>query len=114
MTNGQITILLNTINKIKTDNRTLPVKVSYALNRNYQKLLDAYKPYEETMKDKGYASLTSEQLSAMSEEERQDFLTLYTQEVEIELYKIKLEDIENADLTINEVEAIQTFMLEEE
>lgn len=114
MTNGQIVIALNTINKIKESDRKLPIKLSYALNKNGAKLLEAYKPYEETLKEKGLMNLTEDELASLSEEDRKAFAELYTAEVDVDLYKIALDDIAGADLTINEMEVIQLFMLRED
>ena len=114
MTNGQIVAALNTINKIKESNRTLPIKLSFALNKNGLTLLDAYKPYEETLKAKGLTDLTEDKLAKLSNESKAAFVELYNTDVDIDLYKVSLKDMEGADLTINEMEIIQLFMLKDD
>ena len=110
MTNGQIVITLNIINKIKESDRKLPIRLSYALNKNLQTLMDLYKPYAEAIKE--YGNITQEKLNSMSEKELQDFTDLYNTENDVDLFKVELKDIEDADLTINELEVIQTFMMD--
>ena len=114
MTNGQIVMTLNTINKIKEADRKLPIKLAYAINKNIQTLANTYKPYEESLKERGLDNLTPEKLNSLPEDELKDFAELYSCKVNVDLYKVKFADIENADLTINELDVIQTFMLEDE
>lgn len=114
MTNGQIVMTLNTINKIKEADRKLPIKLAYAINKNIQTLANTYKPYEESLKERGLDNLTPEKLNSLPEDELKDFAELYSCKVDVDLYKVKFADIENADLTINELDVIQTFMLEED
>lgn len=110
MTNAEIIIIANTIAKIKADDRKLPVRLSYALNKNLAALLEAYKPYEESYKDLGIENpdgdLTPEQNDKLGE--------LKLLSVDVDLYKVSLEDILQADLTINELEVIQTYILNDE
>lgn len=110
MKNFEIIIIANTIAAIKAENRKLPIKLSYTLNKNYEALLNAYKPYEASYMELGIedpdGDLTPEQRNALEQ--------LKNLNVEVDMYKIGLEDILQADLGINELDIIQRYMLEEE
>ena len=101
ITNGQIVAALNMIDGLKKDNRHLPIRLSYALNKNQNILYELYKPYEATLK-------TIDQ-----EKDKDAVLALLSEENEVELHKVTLETLESAYLSINEMEIIQTFMMEE-
>lgn len=102
MTNAQIVVTLNMINTLKQDKRKLPVRVSYALNKNQNTLMNIYKPYEETLKELD------------TETDKQAVAELLNEENEVALHNISLDDLDGADLTINEMEIIQSFMMAEE
>lgn len=102
MTNAQIVVTLNMINSLKQDKRKLPVRVSYALNKNQNILMNTYKPYEETLKELN------------TETDKQAVAELLNEENEIVLHNINLDDLDGADLTINEMDIIQNFMMTEE
>lgn len=102
MTNAQIVVTLNMINTLKQDKRKLPVRVSYALNKNQNILMNVYKPYEETLKELD------------TETDKQAVAELLNEENEVALHNISLDDLDGADLTINEMEIIQSFMMAEE
>lgn len=100
MTNAQIVATLNTIAAIKASDRKLPVRVSYILNKNNTTLLGLYKPYEDTLK------------AIDQERDSESVVELLNTQNDVTLHMLTLEDIEEADLSINEVEVIQTFMME--
>lgn len=101
ITNGQIVATLNMIDGLKKDNRKLPVRLSYALNKNQAALYNLYKPYEDTLK-------------SIDQSDKQAVVDLLSEENEVQLHCVKLESLETADLTINEMEIIQTFMMEDD
>lgn len=103
MNNAMLVSSINILNKIKQDDRRLPIKVMYCINRNIKELYDNYyKPYEETLKT----------IDAKKEPEK--LQELLDTEITPCIYHIRLDDLEGADLSINEMEVIQTFFLEDE
>ena len=114
MTNGQIVAALNIISKIKDSDRVFPkIKLSYAFNKNAQTLMGYYKPYIEALEKRGLANLTQEELKALPEEDVLAFSELYSCENEVDMYSVTFDDLEGAVLSINEVELIQSFMMED-
>ena len=113
MTNGQIILALNTINRIKEEDRRLPVRLSFALNKNLQTLLAAYKPYEESLKEMGLSGVDAETLAGLDDEKKKAFAELFNIDCEVDLTKVSLSDIDGANLSVNEMEVIQTFMMDE-
>ena len=101
ITNGQIVATLNMIDGLKKDNRRLPVRLSYALNKNQTILYELYKPYEETLK-------------TIDQSDKQAIMDLLAEENEVSLHKLTIAALDTADLTINEMEIIQAFMMEDE
>ena len=102
ITNGQVVAALNMIDGLKKDNRTLPVRLSYALNKNQAILYELYKPYEETLK-------TIDQKN-----DKESVMELLSEENEIALHTVTMEALDGARLSINEMEIIQAFMMEDE
>ena len=102
ITNHQIISVLDIIGRLKAVDRVLPVKVSYVLNLNQNILLGLYKVYETTLKD----------LDKDSDQDK--IIELLNLENEVDLYVLDLDDILEAELSIKEVEVIQTFMLTNE
>lgn len=102
MTNIDMLEMLGAINSMKNDDRKLPVKLSFALNRNQAMLIETYKAYESTLRE-----LPEDDKASIDE-------LLKTDIGSIPFQKVKFEDIENADLTINEVDVIQRLMFIEE
>lgn len=102
MTNIDMLEILGAVGSMRNEDRKLPVKLSFALNRNQAMLLETYKAYEATLKE-------------IPEDDKTSIDELLNTDIgPIPLQKVKFEDIENADLTINEVDVIQRLMLIEE
>nr|AFN84594.1 hypothetical protein [uncultured bacterium scaffold00056] len=51
MTNAQIIAALTVLDKLKRDDRRLPVRVSYAINTNISRLLEPHKAYVKTAEE---------------------------------------------------------------
>ena len=113
MTNGQVVAVLNMITRIKESDRTLPVRLSYALNKNLQTLLEIYKPYQQSLKDLNLDGLSDDAVNALTEDDKKALADLLNLEADADLYKVTLSDLDGADLTVNEMEVIQTFMMDD-
>lgn len=100
MTNKQIVEALDELNAIKYSDRRLPVRVSYAINKNIGILLSLYQPYLETLRSIG-------------EENHEAVAELLNTPNDVQLHKVTLDQIDSADLSIKEVYIIQTYMMEE-
>lgn len=107
--------LINTLNNldrfIKKD-IPLPVRVSYAVNKNIRKLMDEYKMYDEERAKitAGYDEKSEEQKKE-ADKKLAELLDIRT---EVDVYKITMEDIGNCgNLSVNDVTALD-FMIEEE
>lgn len=95
------------------------IKVSYAIKKNKEKLLNLLKPYEESRKElleecnKKEAQLngTIDIKNDCKEKWKTEMEVLQKIEVEANIHMIKFADIEGAALSVNDMEAIE-FMLE--
>lgn len=103
--------LLNFVNNIgPLASKKLPIKLSYAINKNYRASVDALKIYEE------------ERLKLIEEYEgdelNEKIIELLEVETETPIYKVSLEVIEKVDeanydrLTLQELDLLE-FMIEE-
>ena len=103
MTNLDMIELLTLVNILRSDDRRIPVKLSFALNRNYEALKDTYKAYEDTVN-----SLKEDDLKDGALDE------IYAINIgSVPIQKVTLEDIASADLSINEVDVIQRLMMDD-
>ena len=112
MTNAQIVSAINTIQKIKSEDRDLPFKLSFALNKNFKNLIDVYKIYEQTLSEKGIVGLSEKQLNDLPKDKKEELNALRNTDVDITLFKVNSSDIGNACLSISEAEFIQNYMME--
>lgn len=113
MTNREIIIIINFINKIKESDRAFPIKLSYALNKNFKNFLEIYKTYdEERLKNReNYENKTADE-KQKADKELQELLDIKNEDVMV--HKVKISDIESCNnLTINEVEFLSEFMVED-
>ena len=110
MKNSEVIVCLNMIGRIKSEDRKLSILLSYALNANMKKLQEAYRTYLKVLQERNLADKDPKQLTA---EERKELKELKNAEVHVDLYRLTLDQIMGSDLTINEMEVIQTFMMKE-
>lgn len=95
------------------------IKVSYAIKKNKEKLLNLLKPYEESRKElleecnKKEAQLNGEIdiRNDCKERWKNAMVELQKIEVDVNIHTVKFADIEGAVLSVSDMEAID-FMLE--
>lgn len=104
MTNLDMIELLTVVNILRNDDRRIPVRLSFALNRNYQLLKNNYQAYQDTVEKYKDDELEGGKLDEIFAIDIGD----------IQLQKVVFKDIDGADLSINEVEVIQRLMMDDE
>lgn len=105
MKNVELVNAVNAIHAIIQKDNVMPVRVSYALTKNFNAFigeLDAYEKERKKLVDSGEKNF---------DEKLQELLEI---ETEVPVHKISMEQLEKCDcLTIKEV-ALLDFMIEEE
>ncbi len=110
--NFELINMINGLNKFVGKDMPLPVRVSYAINRNIKKLVDEYKTYDEerTKIMDGYEEKTKEE-KREADEKLAQLLNIKT---EVDIHNITTDDIFSCNmLSVNDIEALG-FMTKEE
>ena len=103
----------------KLVNFSLPAKASYNIMRNMKKIEHEIKPFEESRMKlvEKYGKENEEGKISVTEENLQSFYveiaSLFEEEIEVDVRTIKIEQLEDAKLTPNEIQFID-FMIEKE
>lgn len=107
-TNAQIVNHINTIPLVA--NVVLPVRITYAIKKNYRKFVTEYQDYDEQLQDLRVKYPDQKEL-----EDSEDIKTLLAIEVDVDIFKIPESIFETGDFSITpaQIEALE-FMIETE
>jgi len=112
MKNMEIINNINALNVLIEKDMALPVKVGYAINRNLKKLMAEYSIFEEERK-----KIVPTDYEKKTEEEKKEidvkFNELANIEVDVEIYKIRLDDFGTCDSLSARDMLILDFMIED-
>jgi hypothetical protein len=112
MKNIEIINNINALNVLVEKDMALPVKVGYAINRNLKKLIAEYNIFEEERK-----KIVPPNYEEKTENEKKEidvkFNELANIEVDVEIYKINLEDFGVCDSLSARDMLILDFMIED-
>lgn len=116
MKNTEILSIVNTLNLLDYSKTNMPVKVGYTILKNRQKMRQVIEPFEEMRNSifKKYAN-GKQALQPTDDgyaECLQEMSAINNDNVELELEKIKLSDIENLELSAELISALMC-MIEE-
>ncbi len=112
MTNREIILNINGLAELQKVGRDFPIKVSFTIAKNLDKLLKCYEPYEQARQKlfAGYDEMTKEEKEE-KDKQLQELLDVDNEDITIQ--KIKLSDIESCEnLSAKEMTAL-LFMMEE-
>lgn len=119
LTNNQVYGLYETLIKFQDKNKSLPIKVGFALLQNIKILEPIYSSIDTlrqnlilangTQTEDGMVNVPKDKL----EEVNKELTILGNEESEVKLRKIKLQDIENLELSLEELIKIEILIEEE-
>ena len=116
MKNTEILSIVSTLNQLDYSKTNIPVKVGYTILKNRQKMRQVIEPFEEMRNSifKKYANgkQTLQPTDEGYEECLQEMNAINNDDVEIDLEKIKLKDLENVELSAELISALMC-MIEE-
>lgn len=108
MKNIDIVNAINGLNRFVDKDKAVPIKVSYAISKNLKELKKHYEPYEESRQN-----LLKRQDDYDQQKLDDEFKMLCDIDVDVEIYKLSLDEIEKIDeLTAKDYMALE-FMLTE-
>lgn len=127
MKNIELINQIEAIVKLRNSKKVLPKRVSFTITKNYHKLLDVYNSYDDERKnlikkydlvEKDDSELSDEEIETKNKQkaeldiEIRELLNLDNPEVESQLIKIKLNDLPEDILTLDEMMSLDV-MIEE-
>ena len=127
MKNVELINQIEAIVRLRNSKKVLPKRVSFTITKNYHKLLDVYNAYDEERKnllkkydlvEKDDSELNDEEIAKKNKQkaeldiEIRELLNLDNPEVESQLIKIKLDELPEDVLTLDEIMALDV-MIEE-
>ena len=105
MTNLKMVECINQLTDLINDGPDLRVRLSQQINRNYGKLLEAYKPYEDDLQKINNSDASDADKNSQIQE-------LMQIEIEIPVLVVRLTEIENEPLNLKQMHALE-FMVED-
>lgn len=127
MKNIELINQIEAIVKLRNSKKVLPKRVSFTITKNYHKLLDVYNSYDDERKnlikkydlvEKDDSELNDEEIANKNKQkaeldiEIRELLNLDNPEVESQLIKIKLDELPEDVLSLDEIMALDV-MIEE-
>lgn len=127
MKNVELINQIEAIVRLRNSKKVLPKRVSFTITKNYHKLLDVYNAYDDERKnllkkydlvEKDDSELNDEEIAKKNKQkaeldiEIRELLNLDNPEVESQLIKIKLDELPEDVLTLDEIMALDV-MIEE-
>lgn len=116
MTNAQIVAIVNGFSDFDSEKK-INIKSAYAIIKNRKELLNALIPYNESLNlifekyntsANEFTNLPSEELEKIGKEINE----LLSIEVDVNVIKLKIDDLGNCDISLKELEILD-FMIEE-
>ena len=105
MTNLKMVEGINQLTDLINDGPDLRLRLSHQINRNYGKLLEAYKPYEDDLQKINNSDASDADKNSQIQE-------LMQTEIEIPVLVVRLTEIENEPLNLKQMHALE-FMVED-
>lgn len=128
MKNAEIISLISAINSIRKSGKILPKKVSFTIAKNYQKLLQIYSVYDEEriklihkydIEDENGNETIREGIVDRDtrriefNKELNELLAIDNPELDESLVKIRLDELPDNSLTLDEIMALEKIIIEE-
>jgi len=119
MTNAEARSLIEVIDEITSSAKNLPIKIFYALSRSRDKLVTAVRPTESMrlkLVDK-YGEKTDSGTSVKQDKMaafQRDWSEVMAQDIEVELYGIRLSDLESSMDGTPNIHLLFNYLIEEE
>ena len=105
MTNLKMVECINQVTDLINDGPVLRVRLWHQINRNYGKLLEAYKPSEDDLQKINNSDASDADKNSQIQE-------LMQIEIEIPVLVVRLTEIENEPLNLKQMHALE-FMVED-